>query len=95
MPKDVKAFLKIKRRATQYRPVYERVKDYKPVVLFRNEEVAKEQTSRCMDCGVAFCHWACPLGNYIPEWNDAVLEGNWEKAFSLLNATNNLPEITG
>lgn len=55
----------------------------------------KEQALRCLDCGTPFCHWGCPIGNYIPEWNGAVLRGQWEKAFLLLDATNNLPEITG
>ncbi|MBN3041232.1 MAG: glutamate synthase subunit beta [Candidatus Omnitrophica bacterium] len=95
MSKDVKAFLKIKREKSKYRPVCERVKDYKQVALLRSEESAQDQASRCMDCAVPFCHWACPLGNYIPEWNDAVIDEQWEKAFTLLNETNNLPEITG
>lgn len=93
--KDIKAFLKIERKDSKYRPVKERIKDYKEVSLQRSEEQSKEQASRCMDCGTPFCQWACPIGNYIPEWNDAVLAGHWEKAFRLLNASNNLPEITG
>ncbi len=95
MSKDVKAFLKIKREKSTYRPVCERVNDYKQVALPRIEEKAEEQAARCMDCGIPFCHWACPIGNYIPEFNDAVLDAHWEKAFSLLNETNNLPEVTG
>lgn len=93
--KDIKAFLKIERKDSKYRPVKERIKDYKEVSLQRSDEQSKEQASRCMDCGTPFCQWACPIGNYIPEWNDAVLAGHWEKAFRLLNASNNLPEITG
>jgi glutamate synthase (NADPH) small chain len=93
--KDVKAFLKIKREKSKYRPVCERVKDYKQVAIARIEEKAEEQAARCMDCGIPFCHWACPIGNYIPEFNDAVLDAHWEKAFALLNETNNLPEVTG
>jgi glutamate synthase (NADPH/NADH) small chain len=93
--KDVKAFLKIKREKEKYRPVCERIRDYRQVVLFRNEETAQEQASRCMDCGVPFCHWACPIGNYIPEWNDAVLNSEWQKAFELIETTNNLAEVTG
>jgi len=95
MPKDVKSFLKTKRQKIKYRSVCERIKDYKQVAIIRNEKKAQEQASRCMDCGVPFCHWACPLGNYIPEWNDAVLDSNWQRAFALLNETNNLAEITG
>ncbi|MCK5708254.1 MAG: glutamate synthase subunit beta [Candidatus Aureabacteria bacterium] len=95
MPKDPKSFLKIPRTKMQYRPVCERVKDYRQVFVLRDDEKSVEQAQRCMDCGTPFCHWACPVGNYIPEWNELLMEGNWEKAFKLLNATNNLPEITG
>ena len=92
---DVKGFLKVKRQLGVFRPVCERVKDFGEVNLLRSESQNKEQTSRCMDCGTPFCHSGCPIGNYIPEWNDLVFHGQWEKAFSLLRATNNLPEITG
>ncbi len=92
---DLKGFLKVKRQAQVYRPVCERVKDFAEVNLSRAESQSKEQASRCMDCGTPFCHSGCPIGNYIPEWNDFVFHGQWGKAFSLLNATNNLPEITG
>lgn len=92
---DIKGFLKVKRKTSQYRPVCERVKDYCEVCILPKEEHSKEQASRCMDCGTPFCHWGCPIGNYIPEWNDAVFGRHWKKAFLLLNATNNLPEITG
>ena len=92
---DLKGFLKIKRQAQIFRPVCERVKDFGEVNLLRPEISVKEQSSRCMDCGTPFCHSGCPLGNYIPEWNDLVFHNQWEKAFSLLNGTNNLPEITG
>lgn len=92
---DIKGFLKVKRKTSQYRPVCERVKDYCEVCVLPKEGHSKEQASRCMDCGTPFCHWGCPVGNYIPEWNDSVFRGHWKKAFQLLNATNNLPEITG
>ena len=92
---DIKGFLKIKRQTATYRPVCERIKDYREVCVLPTVEHSKEQASRCMDCGTPFCHWGCPIGNYIPEWNDLVFHGSWEKAFALLNATNNLPEITG
>jgi len=92
---DIKGFLKVKRKTSQYRPVCERVKDYSEVLVVPKPEHSKEQASRCMDCGIPFCHWGCPVGNYIPDWNDAVFRGQWEKAFQLLDATNNLPEITG
>ncbi len=92
---DVKGFLKFKREQSSYRPVCERVKDYQSVAPLRREESSIDQASRCMDCGTPFCHWACPVGNYIPEWNDLLFRGEWKKALELLGATNNLPEITG
>lgn len=88
-------FLKLKRETMTYRPVCDRVKDFKPVAVPKTDEQAKEQASRCMDCGTDFCNWACPLGNYIPEWNDHAYRGRWEGAYRLLAATNVLPEITG
>lgn len=83
------------RKTAQYRPVCERIKDYSEVNILPSAEHSKEQASRCMDCGTPFCQWGCPIGNYIPEWNDLVFGGHWEKAFKLLDATNNFPEITG
>jgi len=92
---DIKGFLKVNRLNTQYRPVCERVKDFQDVTILPSEEHSKDQASRCMDCGTPFCHWGCPIGNYIPEWSDLVFRGQWQKAFVLLEVTNNLPEITG
>lgn len=92
---DIKGFLNVKRTNSKYRPVYERVKDYKEVAILKSSEQSREQASRCMDCGTPFCHWSCPIGSYIPEWNDLVFSNHWKKAFELLAATNNLPEITG
>jgi len=92
---DIKGFLKVKRQAQSLRPVCERVKDFREVNILLPEFSIKEQTSRCMDCGTPFCHSGCPIGNYIPEWNDFVFHNQWGKAISLLSATNNLPEITG
>jgi glutamate synthase (NADPH) small chain len=92
---DPKGFIKVKRGKTGYRPVCERVKDFEPVARPRSDEETREQTSRCMDCGVPFCHWGCPIGNYIPEWNDLAFNLHWERAVELLEATNNLPEVTG
>ncbi|MCX8093474.1 MAG: glutamate synthase subunit beta [Candidatus Goldbacteria bacterium] len=88
-------FLKTKRETFSYRPVCERIKDYNSIVILHPEEKTQEQSSRCMNCGTAFCNWGCPIGNYIPEWNDHVHRGRWEGAFLLLNATNPLPEVTG
>ena len=90
-----KGFLKIEREYSKYRPVCERVKDYREVAMLRPEKSSAEQSSRCMDCGTPFCHWGCPIGNIIPEWNDLVSRGHWDLALKLLQATNNLPEITG
>ncbi len=95
MKKDVKKFLKVQRKGVQYRPVCERIKDYKEVASVPKPSESKEQASRCMDCGTPFCHWGCPVGNYIPEWNDFAMQEQWQKAFTILNETNNLPEITG
>ncbi len=92
---DLRGFLKLARQDGGYRPVCERIKDYKEVAALRPEHDSQEQSSRCMDCGTPFCHWACPLGNYIPEWNDHMFRGNRQGALALLHAANNLPEITG
>jgi glutamate synthase (NADPH/NADH) small chain len=92
---DLKGFLKVKRQPARYRPACERVKDYREVSVLRPDAGSREQGSRCMDCGVPFCHWGCPVGNYIPEWNDLMFRGRWKKAIEALHATNNFPEITG
>jgi glutamate synthase (NADPH/NADH) small chain len=92
---DPRGFLKVKRHGFGYRPVAERVKDYKEVAVMHTEEQQKEQASRCMDCGTPFCNWGCPLGNYIPEWNDCAFKGRWQDAFKLLNETSTMPEVTG
>lgn len=92
---DARGFLKIARQSAEYRPVCERIKDFSQVSKLRPEKQSEEQASRCMDCGTPFCHWGCPIGNYIPEWNDHAFHGKWDEAITLLEATNNLPEITG
>jgi len=92
---DVKGFLSVKRETAKYRTVCERTKDYCEVSILPESRDSEKQASRCMDCGTPFCHWGCPVGNYIPEWNDLVFRGQWQKAFELLSATNNFPEITG
>ena len=73
----------------------ERIKNYQEFYQDFPEEKTHKQAARCMDCGVPFCHSGCPLGNNIPEFNDAVYEGNWELAYSILSSTNNFPEFTG
>ncbi len=92
---ELKGFLKIERQGYQYRPVCKRIKDYNEVNFLPSYRHSQEQASRCMDCGTPFCHWSCPLANFIPEWNDFMFAGQWKKAFELLQATNNFPEITG
>ena len=73
----------------------ERVKNYNEFVGLYNEEKLNEQSARCMNCGIPFCHSGCPLGNVIPEFNDAVYRKNWEEAYEILSTTNNFPEFTG
>lgn len=92
---DPKAFLNIPRHEAGYRPVHERVTDFSEVEQTLNTSDRKLQASRCMDCGVPFCHWACPLGNKQPEWQDALYEGKWREAYQILSATCDFPEFTG
>lgn len=90
-----KAFLNIPRQEAGYRPVHERITDYSEVEQTLNTGERKLQASRCMDCGVPFCHWACPLGNRPPEFQDALCKGDWRKAYEILSITNDFPEFTG
>jgi len=90
-----KAFLQTDRQEAGYRPLHDRIHDFGEVEQTLSTHLRREQASRCMDCGVPFCHWACPLGNRPPEWNDALFKGEWERAFKLLTATNPFPEFTG
>ena len=85
----------IPRREAGYRPVHERVADFGEVEQTLNSSDRRLQASRCMDCGVPFCHWACPLGNRPPEFQDAIYKGRWEEAYRILSATNDFPEFTG
>ncbi|MBT8315186.1 MAG: glutamate synthase subunit beta [Maribacter sp.] len=91
----ITGFLEFDRKIEQYAPVKERVKNYKEFTIPMKEAALKEQGARCMDCGIPFCHSGCPLGNLIPDFNDAVYRGKWEKAAEILHATNNFPEFTG
>ena len=88
-------FLEHSRRTPGKRPVDERIHDYREVYTPLPVVALREQASRCMDCGVAFCHQGCPLGNLIPEWNDLVGKDDWEAAAARLHQTNNFPEFTG
>lgn len=76
-------------------PAAERVKNYKEFVNLYTDEKLNQQSARCMNCGIPFCHSGCPLGNIIPEFNDAVYRKNWEEAYHILSSTNNFPEFTG
>ena len=90
-----KAFLTVPRVEAGYRPIIERIHDFAEVEQTLNSKDRQQQASRCMDCGVPFCHWACPLGNKDPEWNDALYHGEWETAYKILKKTNDFPEFTG
>ena len=90
-----KAFLTVPRKEAGYRPINDRIHDFGEVEQTLNSKDRQEQASRCMDCGVPFCHWACPLGNKDPEWNDALYRGEWEMAYKILKKTNDFPEFTG
>ena len=90
-----KAFIEVARQEAGYRPIHDRIHDFGEVEQTLNSKDRRTQASRCMDCGVPFCHWACPLGNKAPEWNDALYKGDWELAYKLLSSTNPFPEFTG
>ena len=92
---DPTGFIKIKRKEAGNRPIHERICDFSEVEQVLNSEDRMLQASRCMDCGIPFCHWGCPVDNLIPEWNELLYRGDWKGAFERLNATNNFPEFTG
>ncbi len=91
----ITGFLEVDRELPKTRDTQTRIEDYKELYIPHTEELTCKQASRCMDCGVPFCHNACPLGNMIPEFNDAVYNEDWNKAADLLLETNNFPEFTG
>ena len=88
-------FLEFGRELPHRRPVAERVHDWLEVYESFPTEALQQQASRCMDCGIPFCHQGCPLGNIIPDWNDLVYRNRWQEAIERLHATNNFPEFTG
>ncbi|MCG8697153.1 MAG: glutamate synthase subunit beta [Bacteroidales bacterium] len=90
-----KGFMQVNRKTAGYRPVELRVKDYGEVEQTLDDEDRKLQASRCMDCGIPFCQWGCPIMNNMPEWQDSIYRGNWEEASDTLHVTNNFPEFTG
>jgi len=92
---DPKGFMKVARKEAGNRPIHERIADFSEVEQILNTEDRKLQASRCMDCGIPFCQWGCPVDNLIPEWNDKLYQGDWKAAIDLLHSTNNFPEFTG
>ncbi|WP_209348935.1 glutamate synthase subunit beta [Pontixanthobacter sp. CEM42] len=94
MGKDT-GFLELDRRDRDYIDPSERVQNYKEFVVQPEESELKSQASRCMDCGIPYCHNGCPVNNIIPDWNHLVYEGDWKNALEVLHSTNNFPEFTG
>jgi glutamate synthase (NADPH) small chain len=92
---NVNGFIQVKRTKAHARPIEVRIRDWKEVYLPTPEREVRDQGSRCMDCGIPFCHQGCPLGNHIPDWNDLVYRGRWRAASERLHATNNFPDFTG
>jgi glutamate synthase (NADPH/NADH) small chain len=88
-------FMEFKRLSEESLPVARRVKNYKEFVLHLSDEQAQTQGARCMDCGIPFCTSGCPVNNIIPDWNDLVYRGDWQRAIEVLQSTNNFPEVTG
>ena len=91
----ITGFLEYGRKVEDYAPVAERLKHFREFTQPMETEALEKQGARCMDCGIPFCHSGCPLGNLIPDFNDAVFRGQWEKAAVILHSTNNFPEFTG
>jgi len=90
-----RSFLTIDRQEAGYRSIQDRLGDFSEVEQTLNSGERRQQASRCMDCGVPFCHWACPLGNKQPEWQDLLYKGHWKDAYELLEQTCDFPEFTG
>ncbi|KOF56101.1 glutamate synthase [Clostridium sp. DMHC 10] len=88
-------FKEYKREVSIKRPVNVRIKDYKEVYERLNEDGIKTQAARCMDCGIPFCSWGCPLGNLVPDFNDMIYKNEWKKAYERISLTSNFPEFTG
>ena len=91
----IRGFIEYERKTEKNIPVYKRVKNFKEFTLKPDDKELEKQGSRCMDCGVPFCHSGCPLGNLIPDFNDAVYRRSWKEALIILHSTNNFPEFTG
>jgi glutamate synthase (NADPH) small chain len=91
----ITGFLELDRADRDYKPAAERVKHFKEFVVPLGDDGVKKQASRCMDCGIPYCHNGCPVNNQIPDWNDLVYKGDWQQAAKNLHSTNNFPEVTG
>jgi glutamate synthase (NADPH/NADH) small chain len=91
----ITGFLEYERNDRHYEPVEERIRHWREFVLPLPEAKNKTQAARCMDCGIPYCHSACPVNNQIPDWNDLVYRDNWQEAARNLHSTNNFPEVTG
>ena len=91
----ITGFMELDRQERRYAPASDRIRSYKEFMLPLSEEATRSQASRCMDCGIPFCHNGCPVNNQIPDWNDLVYRGDWEEASRNLHSTNNFPEFTG
>ena len=91
----VTGFMEFDRLDRDYAPVNERTQHYKEFLIPLENKELREQSARCMDCGIPYCHNGCPVNNLIPDWNDLVYEGNWKAALETLHSTNNFPEFTG
>ena len=92
---NVTGFLEIDRQDRKYRPASDRIRNYREFVIPHSQSALVEQASRCMDCGIPYCHTGCPVNNQIPDWNDLVYNDKWQIALSNLHSTNNFPEFTG
>lgn len=90
-----KGFMTIGRKEAGYRPLNDRIHDYGEVEQTLDEKDRMDQAARCMDCGVPFCHWGCPVGSKIPEWQDMIYKGDWKGAYEVLHSSNSFPEFTG
>ncbi|HEY5081277.1 MAG TPA: glutamate synthase subunit beta [Bauldia sp.] len=91
----ITGFLEIDRRERKYTPAADRTRHYREFTIPLSEEAARDQAARCMDCGIPYCHTGCPVNNQIPDWNDLVYHGDWQRALRNLHSTNNFPEFTG
>lgn len=91
----VTGFMEIERHERQYKAVESRIKNFHEFVVELGEQTLKEQSARCMDCGIPYCQTGCPVHNIIPDWNDLVYSGDWKRASEVLHSTNNFPEFTG